>query len=81
MRMRRAGHAITCAELDSGSMGIAAAILDDNRRVLGSLSYVVPLAEEAVAGRLAALAMAGAAEVGQAMRGGLVGKQSMQGGG
>lgn len=78
--MRKAGHAITRAELDPGSLGIAAAILDDNRRVLGSLSYVVPLAAEAGAARLAALAMAGAAEVGQAMRAGQPGKPAVQAG-
>lgn len=66
--MRRAGHAVTRAEVDPGSMGIAVPILDDSRRVLGSLSYVIPLAEEHAAARLAALATAGGAEIGQAVR-------------
>lgn len=67
-QMRKAGHAITRAELDAGSVGIAAPILDDSRKVLGSLSYVIPVAEELIAVRLASLAMMGAAEVEQTMR-------------
>ena len=67
-QMRRAGHAITRAELDARSVGIAAPILDDGRKVLGSLSYVIPLAEERMTARLASLAMTGAAEIEQAMR-------------
>jgi DNA-binding IclR family transcriptional regulator len=67
-QMRKAGHAITRAELDAGSVGIAAPILDDGRKVLGSLSYVIPVAEERIAARLASRAMMGAAEVEQTMR-------------
>ena len=44
-RMRKAGHAVTHAELDPGRVGIAVPILDDHRQVLGSLSYVIPASE------------------------------------
>lgn len=67
-RMRKAGHVISRAELDPGSMGIAAPILDEGRRVLGSMSDVIPLASEAMAARLAALVIAGARAVEQGMR-------------
>lgn len=73
-RLRRAGHVISRAELDPGSMGIAAPLLDEGRRVLGSLSYVIPLAREAMAARLAALVMAGAREVEQGIRSAPIGK-------
>ncbi len=67
-QMRKVGHAITRAELDAESIGIAAPILDDSRKVLGSLSYVIPVAEERIAAWLASLAMMGAAKVEQTMR-------------
>lgn len=67
-QMRKVGHAVTRAELDVGSVGIAAPILDDGRRVLGSLSYVIPMTEEREAARLASIAMTGAANVEQSMR-------------
>ncbi len=66
--MRRAGHAISHAEVDPGCIGIGAPVFDDRDRILGSLSYVVPVAEDPVAEescavRLAALATAGAKEI------------------
>lgn len=51
-RIRRAGHEVSHAELDAGRTGIAVPILDEGRRVLGSLSFVIPAAEEAVVPRL-----------------------------
>ena len=62
-RMRKAGHAVTHAEIDPERIGIAVPILDDHRRVLGSLSYVVPASEERTVARLAALAATGAREI------------------
>ena len=69
-RMRKAGHAVTHAELDPGRVGIAVPILDDHRRVLGSLSYVIPASEERSIARLASLAATGAREIEEAMRAG-----------
>ena len=62
-RMRKAGHAVTHAEIDRDCIGIAAPILDDHRRVLGSLSYVIPASEDWAVTRLASLASAGAREI------------------
>lgn len=67
-RMRKAGHAVTRAEVDPERIGIAAPILDDHRRALGSLSYVVATSEERAVARLAALAVAGAREIEEGMR-------------
>ena len=67
-RMRRAGHAITHAEVDPGCVGIAVPILDDHRRALASLSYVIPAPEERATLRLVALATAGAREIEEDMR-------------
>lgn len=66
--MRKAGHAITHAEVDPGRTGIAVPILDDHGRVLGSLSYVIPAPEACAIARLASLAAAGAREIEGAMR-------------
>jgi DNA-binding IclR family transcriptional regulator len=41
-RLRKAGHAVSRGEIDRGRIGIAAALLDEDRRPVGSLSYVVP---------------------------------------
>ena len=67
-RMRKAGHAVTHAEVDRDRIGIAAPILDDHRRVLGSLSYVIPASEHRAAARLSSLAAAGAREIENGMR-------------
>ena len=61
--MRRAGHAVTHAELDPGYIGIAVPILGGQRRVLGSLSYVIPAAEHRAVARIVSLAVAGAHEI------------------
>ena len=65
--LRRAGPVITRAEVDAGRIGVAAAILAANRQVLGSLSYVLTLAAEAEAGRLAGRASDGARQIGAAL--------------
>lgn len=67
-RMRKAGHAVTRAELDPERIGVAVPVLDDQRRVLGSLSYVVPASEERAVPRLISLAATGAREIEEGMR-------------
>jgi DNA-binding IclR family transcriptional regulator len=61
--MRKIGTATSFAELDPDVIGIAAPIIDDRKRVVGSLSYVIPIAEERIAPRLAAIVATGAREV------------------
>ena len=68
MQVRKAGYLITRAELDQNRTGIAAPILDGAKRILGSLSYVIPGSSSAIELRLAALATAGATEIETAMR-------------
>ena len=68
--MRRAGHAVTNAEVDPGRIGIAAPILDSHSHVLGSISYVIPASEERAVARLVSLATAGAREIEQCMQAG-----------
>jgi len=67
-KMRKAGHAVTYAEVDPGRIGLAAPILEGHGRVLGSISYVVPEAEQRAVPRLASLATAGAREIEQNMQ-------------
>jgi DNA-binding IclR family transcriptional regulator len=67
-RMRKGGHAVTRAEVDPDRIGIAVPILDDHRRVLGSLSYVIPSSEERGVARLVSLAATGAREIQDGMR-------------
>ena len=67
-RLRKAGHSVTHAEVDPGCIGIGAPVFDDRSRVLGSLSYVIPAAEEPAAARLIPLAMDGAQRISNAMR-------------
>ncbi len=73
--MRKVGHVITRAELDPGHIGIAAPILDDHSRILGSLSYVLPASEERAVARLVSLAATGAREIEEGMRADLASPQ------
>jgi DNA-binding IclR family transcriptional regulator len=41
-KLRKIGYAVSYGEVDLGRVGIATALLDEDRRVIGSLSYVVP---------------------------------------
>jgi len=66
--MRKAGHSITRAEVDPDCIGIAVPILDGHRRVMGSLSYVIPASEERMITRLVSLVAIGAREMEQGMR-------------
>ena len=67
-KMRKAGHAVTYAEVDPGRIGLAAPILAGPGRVLGSISYVVPDTERGSVSRLVALAQAGARDIERAMQ-------------
>ncbi|RKP53618.1 IclR family transcriptional regulator [Pararobbsia silviterrae] len=63
-QIRKAGFLITRGEIDKGRVGIAAPILDEDRRAVGSLSYVVGDDVEARAcERLATIAQSGAREI------------------
>ncbi|HUZ66746.1 MAG TPA: IclR family transcriptional regulator C-terminal domain-containing protein, partial [Beijerinckiaceae bacterium] len=65
--IRKAGHVTTRSEVDPERIGVAAPILDD-RRAIGSLSFVIPSAEERRAQRLVPLVVAGAREIEAGMR-------------
>jgi DNA-binding IclR family transcriptional regulator len=61
---RKAGSLISRGEVDAGSAGIAAPILNAERLGLGSVSYVVAdTTDDRTMARLAALAVAGAREI------------------
>jgi DNA-binding IclR family transcriptional regulator len=65
--IRKGGHLVTHAEVDPERIGISVPIMDGRRRVLGSLSYVIPASEERMVTRLASLVAAGATEIEAAM--------------
>lgn len=64
-RLRRQGHAVSYGEIDPGRVGIAAPILDEDGRAVGSLSFVVAQSEIDARGvnRLVHLLMPAAAEI------------------
>jgi DNA-binding IclR family transcriptional regulator len=63
--LRKAGHAVTRHELDPGRVGIAAPILGADRRVLGSLSFIVAEAklDKRLQDSLTALVVGGAHDI------------------
>ena len=67
--LRRDGVCITKGEIDAGRVGIGAPIFDQERAILGSLSFVLPVAQadETRIARLVPLTVAGAREIEQAM--------------
>jgi DNA-binding IclR family transcriptional regulator len=67
--LRRDDVCITKGEVDPGRVGIAAPIFDPEQAILGSLTFVLPVAQadEARMARLVPLTVAGAREVEQAM--------------
>ncbi len=67
--LRRAGACITRGDIDPGRVGISAPIFDDERAIIGSLSFVLPAhkADETLVGRLLLLTIAGAGEIERAM--------------
>jgi DNA-binding IclR family transcriptional regulator len=66
--MRKAGYAVTYAEVDPGNIGIGVAILDESRRPVGSLSYVIPQSEERAVVGLLPLVVSGAREIEQQLQ-------------
>lgn len=63
-QIRKAGYAITKGEVDPGRAGIAAPILNEEKRAIGSLSYVVSdQIEMRACQRLATIAQSGAQEI------------------
>lgn len=64
-RLRKAGHAVSYGEIDPGRVGIAAPILNDDGRAVGSLSYVVAQSavDERSVSRLVHLLAPAAAEI------------------
>ena len=69
VNLRRAGFCVSRSEIDPGRVGVAAPIFNDERSVLGSLSFVLPddRADNTLVGRLAPLTVAGAREIERAM--------------
>ncbi|MGZ9052112.1 MAG: IclR family transcriptional regulator domain-containing protein [Rhodoplanes sp.] len=69
VNLRRAGFCVSHSEIDPGRVGVAAPIFNDERSVLGSLSFVLPddRADDTLVGRLAPLTVAGAREIERAM--------------
>jgi len=65
--IRRLGHVITAAEVDAGRMGIGAPILDGQKRLVGSLSYVIPLSDRARAPHLGSIVMTAARQIGEGL--------------
>ena len=67
--LRRAGVCISKGEVDAGRVGIGAPIFGQERAILGSLSFVLPVAQadETRIARLNPLTVAGAREIEQAM--------------
>jgi DNA-binding IclR family transcriptional regulator len=67
--LRKTGYAVSQGEVDPGRIGIGVAMLDEDRHVVGGLSYVVPDSIEARAiPRLASLLHTGAREIEAALR-------------
>lgn len=66
--LRKAGYSKTAGEIDKGRMGVAVAVLNDDRHAIGSLSYVVSDDVDArVASRLVSLLESGAREIEEAL--------------
>jgi DNA-binding IclR family transcriptional regulator len=64
-KLRRAGVAVTNAEVDPGRIGIAAPICNKDGTIQGSLTFVLPSggADDRLIGRLIPLTIAGAGEI------------------
>lgn len=64
-QLRKAGHVVSYGEIDPGRVGIAAPILNEDGRAVGSLSYVVAASEIDARGvsRLVHLLVPAAAEI------------------
>ena len=67
--LRKIGCAVSHGEIDRGRIGVAVAVLNEDRHVIGSLSYVVPdTTDQRTIPRLASLLQTGAREIEFAMR-------------
>lgn len=64
-QLRRTGYSVARGEVDDNRAGIAAAVLDAQMRVVGSLSYVVPIsvADDQMIARLSTLVVAGSRQI------------------
>jgi DNA-binding IclR family transcriptional regulator len=63
-RIRKEGYLITRSEVDPGHIGIAASILDPDKKSIGSLSYAVPDPTDArTLSRLASLVAGGCRDI------------------
>ena len=79
-KLRKAGHAVTFGEVDPGRIGIAAALLDDAKAPMGSLSYVISASTDpATVPLLAGLLATAAREVEGKLRGNLAGDAAATG--
>ena len=67
--IRKNGYAVTEGEIDSEHVAVAAPIFDDNKRILGSLSYILDRedADDLIIARLIPLIQGGAREIETAM--------------
>lgn len=67
--LRKAGYAVSRGEVDQGRIGIAVALLDDDRHAIDSLSFVVSSSvDDGTVLRLAGLLQGGAREIELALR-------------
>lgn len=64
-KLRRAGYVVSRAEIDPGRVGIAAPILNEDGRAVGSLSYVIAdsVADDRCIARLSHILMGAAREI------------------
>ncbi|MFC7514595.1 IclR family transcriptional regulator [Herbaspirillum sp. GCM10030257] len=63
-KLRKTGHVVSRGEIDPGRIGIAAALLNDDKHAIGSISYVVPSAvDDTSVPLLASLVQAAAREI------------------
>ena len=68
-KLRKAGYVVSRGEIDTGRIGIGAALLGDDRGVIGGLSYVIPEATDAkLIPFLASVIQAGAREIEAALK-------------
>ena len=68
-KLRKAGHVVSHGEIDRGRTGIGAVLLNEDRSVIGGLSYVIPEGTDAkLIPFLASVIQAGAREIEAALR-------------
>jgi DNA-binding IclR family transcriptional regulator len=68
-KLRKDGYVVSHGEIDKGRIGIGAVLLNEDRSVIGGLSYVIPEATDAkLIPFLASVIQAGAKEIEAALR-------------